>query len=250
MLHSIIPWDFALILLLLGVIVPWRGAVRVRKLLRQPQLTTADRLALYASTIAFQWFASGIVLWRSTARDISISELALAIPKPDLTIIIGVALSALVVTNQIVAIRRLSRMPPERHGFLGEMARKVMPQTMVESLAFVALVATVALCEEFIYRGFVQAIFENAAGSALVGVVTSAIFFSIAHLYQGKRGLATTFLVGLIFAGIRVWTGSLIPTMAAHFAADLCAGLIGARWLRLPSQQASVNTASGEIPSG
>ncbi len=243
MLHSIIPWDFALILLLLGVFVPWRGAVRIRKLFRQPQLTAADRLALYASTIAFQWFASGIVLWRATARNISLSELALALPKPGLTIIVAAALSALVVTNQIVAIRRLSRMPPERHGFLGQMARKVMPQTLVESLAFVALVATVALCEEFIYRGFVEAIFENAAGSAFFGVVASAFFFSIAHLYQGKRGLGTTFLVGLIFAGIRVWTGSLIPTMAAHFAADLCAGLIGARWLRLPQRQASGSLA-------
>ncbi len=244
------PWDFALILLLLGVVVPWRGAVRVRKLLRQPQLTSADRLALYASTIAFQWFASGIVLWRALVRYISLSELAMAIPKPGLTVLVAVALSALVVTNQIVAIRRLSRLPPERHGFLGEMARKVMPQTLVESLAFVALVATVALCEEFIYRGFVQAIFEHAAASALLGVFASAIFFSIAHLYQGKRGLATTFLVGLIFAGIRVWTGSLIPTIAAHFAADLCAGLIGARWLRLPHAQSEPSFARGESSTG
>ena len=226
------PWDFALILLLLGIIVPWRGAVRVRKLLLQPQLTSADRIALYASTIAFQWFASGVVLWRALARNISLSELALAMPKRGLTVLVAAALSALVVTNQIVAIRRLSRLPPKRHGFLGEMARKVMPQTLVESLVFVALVATVALCEEFIYRGFVEAVFEQAGSSALLGVFVSAVFFSIAHLYQGKRGLATTFLVGLIFAGIRVWTGSLIPTMAAHFAADLCAGLIGARWLR------------------
>ena len=246
MLHSIMPWDFALILVLLGVVVPWRGAVRVRRLLRQPQLSTADRLALYASTIAFQWFATGIVLWRSIARGISLSQLALAIPKPELTLILAVAVSALVVTNQIVAIRRLSKMPPDRHGILGEMARKVMPQNMVESLAFVALVTTVALCEEFIYRGFVQAIFENAAGSAVAGIVASAIFFSTAHLYQGKRGLATTLFVGLIFAGIRVWTGSLIPTMAAHFAADLCAGLIGAKWLRVPLQTGSEDLASEE----
>jgi hypothetical protein len=42
-------WDFALILLVLGLFVPWRGTVKVRRLLAWPQLETRERLALYAS---------------------------------------------------------------------------------------------------------------------------------------------------------------------------------------------------------
>ena len=30
------PWDFALILGVLAVLIPWRGAARVRELLRRP----------------------------------------------------------------------------------------------------------------------------------------------------------------------------------------------------------------------
>jgi len=56
------PWDFVAILFVLGVIVPWRGAVRIRELLRQPALSTVERIALYASTIAFQWLAVAVVL--------------------------------------------------------------------------------------------------------------------------------------------------------------------------------------------
>ncbi len=228
------PWEFVAILLLLGVLVPWRGAIRVRKLLLQPQITTADRLALYASTIAFQWLMAGLVLWRALAHHISLEHLALAMPRPALTTFIAAVLAGLVVTNQVIGIRRLSRLPAERQGFIGEMARKVMPQTSVERLAFLALVITVALCEEFLYRGFIQAVFENLAfGSVIAGAAASATFFSVAHLYQGKRGLASTFVVGIVFSAARIWTGSLIPSMAAHFTADFAAGLIAPREFRL-----------------
>src|SRR5712691_2187464 len=74
---AIMSWDFIIIFLILGVLVPWRGSVRVRKLLAQPALSTTDRLSLYASTIAFQWLAAFIVAWRSFARGFTASDLAL-----------------------------------------------------------------------------------------------------------------------------------------------------------------------------
>ncbi len=71
------PWDFVLILAVLGVFVPWRGAVRVRQLLARPQLTSADRIKLYVSTIAFQWLAAATVFWRSAERGLSRADLGL-----------------------------------------------------------------------------------------------------------------------------------------------------------------------------
>src|SRR5260370_1482665 len=68
---SAIPWDFILILIVLGVLVPWRGAVRVRRLLAQPALTSSQRLFLYASTITFQWFIVAVVYWRSAPRHLT-----------------------------------------------------------------------------------------------------------------------------------------------------------------------------------
>jgi hypothetical protein len=60
-----IPWDFVAILLVLAVAVPWRGTVRIRELLKRPSLGTRERIALYASTIAFQWIAVAIIFWRA-----------------------------------------------------------------------------------------------------------------------------------------------------------------------------------------
>ena len=97
----------------------------------------------------------------------------------------------------------------------------------MERLAFSALVFTVAICEEVVYRGFAQYVFTAWPFRALAaGVIGSALLFSVAHLYQGSRGLVSTFVVGLIFSGIRLWTGSLAPPMLAHFVADITAGFL------------------------
>jgi uncharacterized protein len=234
------PWDFIAILVLLGVFVPWRGAVRIRQLLRQENLTTADRLALYASTLAFQWLAAAVVLWRALSRHMSLRQLALALPRPWLGLGIGAGLAILLLTNQLISLRRMAQLPQDQQGLIGQIARKVMPQTTVERLGFLALVITVAICEEFLYRGFIQSIFqERLAGSSAAGAFISAAFFSVAHLYQGKRGIVSTFVMGLIFSAVRIVTASLFPSVLAHLATDLSAGLAAPALLSKPAAAAA-----------
>ena len=225
------PWDFGLILLVLATLVPWRGAVRMRQLLALPHLATPDRLALYASTIAFQWLAVGVVAWRAHARGLAPAELGLSFVQKERIWEAAATLTVLLALGQILSLRYIAQLPPERQGFLRLMASKVLPQNFVESLAFVALTGTVALCEEFLYRGFAYAALERATSSAGLAAAGSALLFALAHLYQGKRGVRTTFLVGLLFAGCRFWTGSLAPTIVTHLVVDLVAGLAAPRWL-------------------
>src|SRR2546425_1218871 len=177
------PWDFALILFALGVVVPWRGAVRMRKLLARPSLETADRLMLYVSTIVFQWLAVAVVAWRCYARGLNAQRLGVAFPQPVLTTVIAVALSLVLAANQFLGLRRLARLPAQGRSFLYEMAEKVMPHNFVEALVFIALAFTVAPCEEFLYRGFVFAALERAAGgSLLLATIGSSALFGLAHL--------------------------------------------------------------------
>jgi len=223
----LMPWDFALILIFLAVAVPWLGRRRMRQLLAMPETTKIDRLSLYASTIAFQSLAAALILWRSSAHRISALELGLAIPRPFLTIVAAVALSALILLNQISSLRRLARDPSVIKGLLPELALKVFPQDEVERLAFFALVTTVAVSEEVIYRGFLQFLFESRSGGLMaVGIVGSAIMFALAHLYQGRSGLLSTSILGLVFSAVRALTASLVAPMMAHFVADLAAGLL------------------------
>ena len=48
---------------------------------------------------------------------------------------------------------------------------------------------------------------------AAAGVLASSALFSVAHLYQGKRGLVSTFVLGGVFGASRILTGSLLPAM-------------------------------------
>ena len=220
-------WDFTLILLVLGIAVPLLGRRRVGQLMRTPSTTKMDRLSLYATTLAFQWIAAGVILWRAAAHGIRAAQLGLAIGNPSLTVTITIALTALVLLNQLLSLRRLVSNPAEVQGLLPQLALKLFPQDDVERLAFFALVVTVATCEELVYRGFVQRLFQDwSRGSVIAGVLGSAIYFAVAHLYQGRRGLASTFVAGLIFAGTRAWTGSLLPPITAHFVADITVGIL------------------------
>lgn len=220
-------WDFAAIFLFLAVGVPLLGRRRIRQLMRLPQTTKADRLTLYASTVAFQWLAVAVILWRTAAHQLPASSLGLAIPSPGLVLLASGLLSALVLTNQMFSLRRLPQMPAEQQGILPELALKVFPQDGTERLAFFAVVVTVSICEELIFRGFAQRVLENLfQGSVLAGVLGSSLLFAIAHLYQGRKGLIATFVVAVLFALTRSWSLSLVPPMVAHFSADLAAGFL------------------------
>ena len=85
-------WDFALILLFLGIAVPVLGRRRVRQLMQMPNTTKMDRISLYASTLAFQWIAAGIILWRTSAHQIRSAQLGLALPSPALAVSVTVLL--------------------------------------------------------------------------------------------------------------------------------------------------------------
>lgn len=79
-------------------------------------------------------------------------------------------------------------------------------------------------------------------------MVASSAWFAVAHLYQGRRGILTTFVVGLLFSAVRIWSGNLGPAIAGHIGVDLIAGLYSPRLLRgLPEPQA--RSAAGEVQS-
>ena len=225
-----------MILVFLGVIVPWRGDARMKRLLSKPELTSADRLPLYRSTIFFQWLIVAIVGWRCAVRTVSPEELGIAAGNPWLIAWVSIALGGVLCFNQVVGLRRIARIPAEKRGRLFEITEKIMPRTMKETLFFAALACTAGMSEEFLYRGFVFMAFTRVIvnyGSPNAGaVILSSAWFSLAHVYQGRRGIVTTFVVGVIFAWIRLWTGSLIPAVTAHAGIDLVVGIGASKYLK------------------
>ena len=221
------PWDFIFILIFLAVGVPLLGRRRIRQLMAMPSTTKRDRLRLYVSTVLSQWFAVATIFWRCRAHGISMGQLALAVPNLRLADLISVGLATLLVANQIFGIRQLTSRPEKITCIMPKLALRIFPKDNIERACFVLVVTTVAFCEELIYRGFVQWIFEDwAKGLAVVGIIASALLFGLAHLYQGRQGLIVTSIWGLAFSLLRAWTGSLLPLVIGHFAADLTVGML------------------------
>ena len=110
---------------------------------------------------------------------------------------------------------------------------------------FAALACTAGISEEFLYRGFALMAFVRVLvnyGPPNVGAaLLSSAWFGLAHLYQGRRGITATFVVGMIFAGVRLWTGSLIPAIAAHAGIDLVAGICTSKFFKRSCTNAAID---------
>jgi uncharacterized protein len=224
-----------MILLFLGVIIPWRGAARMKRLMSKPELSTRDRLSLYGSTIFLQWLIVAIVAFRSLARSVSPGELGISAADGWHIAWITIGLTGLLCLNQVMGLRRILKIPEGERGSVFAITKKIMPRSRLEKWLYVALACTAGISEEFLYRGFVFMAFTrmvvNYGAPNMPAAVLSSAWFSLGHIYQGRRGMITTLIVGMIFSGARIWTGSLIPEIVAHSAIDLVVGICASNLL-------------------
>jgi membrane protease YdiL (CAAX protease family) len=225
------PWDVWLIFLVLGVIVPWRGRVRLRALLARPHVEPSERVALYASTIAFQWVAVGVAGWRAWARGFTASQLGLVLHDRWRIVAAAVLGAGILATLQWFNLRRMGRLETKTRAALRALAQRILPQSPMEALPFFALAVTAGLCEEFLYRGFALAAFTRAGLLTWTVVLLSAILFGLAHLYQGRGGLLGTMILGILLGIARIAYDSLVPVIVWHIAVDVVAGVAGPRYL-------------------
>jgi len=225
------PWDFWLILLFLSVVIPWRGYTRLKKLLAQPTVATGEKLAIYAVTIAFQWALVGVVAWRSIARGLTLQDLGLGSQGWVGIVAGGLFGAALVGGLQWLNLRRIGRMEGEAPELLRKLANRLLPVNLLEFLPYAALAITAGVCEEFVYRGFAIAAISKAGVPLWLVVILSSALFGLAHAYQGRGGMISTGIFGVLLAIARLGFGSLVPVMMWHAGLDLAAGVAAPKYL-------------------
>lgn len=224
------PWDFWLIFLVLGVVLPWRGRARLKKLLAAPAIGARERLALYASTILFQWLATAVVGWRVWARGLTREELGLVVHDLPRLVIAAFVGAATLGGLQWLNLRRIGRSLAKSSEFMRTLAQRILPQAPAELLPYLALAVTAGLCEEFLYRGFAMAALSRTGLPVWLAVFASAILFGLAHLYQGRGGFVSTLVLGAVFGSARIAYDGLLAVIVWHFAIDAAAGIAGPRY--------------------
>jgi membrane protease YdiL (CAAX protease family) len=233
------PWDFWVIFLVLGVIFPWRGRVRMKKLLAMPQVSSMERLVLYASTIGFQWFAVAVVAWRAWAHGFTAAQLGLVVRDSNRILAASFVGAVTIAALQWLNLRRVGKIPVESRGSLQAIAERILPKSTVELLPYLALAITAGLCEEFLYRGFAMAALARVGLQGWAVVLISSVLFGLAHSYQGRGGVVMTLIIGTILGSSRIAYDCLVPAIFWHSAVDVVAGTAGPRYLtrRLPVGQ-------------
>ncbi len=187
---------------------------------------TPNRVATYLLTIVMEWLVfvvvvagvrrSGAPVWlvvgerwhsfRQLLRDIGIA-----------------AAFWLVAVGLLWVFSKLLRVPDMAHNM-----KFMLPHSGAEIALWVALSVTAGICEETIFRGYLQRQFIAMTKNASVGIVLSAVAFGAAHAYQGPRFVVLISLFGAMFGILAYWRGTVRPGMIAHAWQDTLGGVIGA----------------------
>ncbi|HKV62052.1 MAG TPA: type II CAAX endopeptidase family protein [Candidatus Acidoferrum sp.] len=203
----------------------------MKKLLAMPEVSSMERLALYASTIAFQWFAVAVVAWRAWAHGFTASQLGLIVHDRSRIFVASVVGAVTIAALQWLNLRRVGRIPVESRGSLQAIAERILPKSTVELLPYLALAITAGLCEEFLYRGFAMAALTRVGLQGWAVVLISSVLFGLAHSYQGRGGVVMTLIIGTILGSSRIAYDCLVPAIFWHSAVDVVAGTAGPRYL-------------------
>lgn len=214
-------WHMLLIIaLMLGMSAT--GARRVERAEREH----TPRPLLYTTTIAVQWALVGLVWLGVRRRGHTVRDLT---GKPwksfddvllDIAIAAGFWIGAVLV---IAGAAKLMRFAPKL-----EEARKTLdflaPSNGVELALWVLLSLTAGICEEIVFRGYLQRQFAALTHSVAAGVVISAVIFGLSHAYEGGRRMVLVGLLGAMLGALAAWRKNLRPSMIAHTWQDVFAG--------------------------
>jgi membrane protease YdiL (CAAX protease family) len=108
----------------------------------------------------------------------------------------------------------------------------MLPHRGIELTLWIALSVTAGICEETIFRGYLQRQFMALTKSAPAGILLSAATFGAAHAYQGFRMVILIGLYGVMFGILAYWRGSVRPGMIAHAWQDLLNGVLASMTIR------------------
>ncbi|HUK24562.1 MAG TPA: CPBP family intramembrane glutamic endopeptidase [Terriglobales bacterium] len=140
---------------------------------------------------------------------------------------LGLAIGFLVVANLVLAgvAALLKAKTPES-------VRGLLPHGRLETILYLLLALTAGICEEIIFRGYLQRQLSAACKSYAAGLVLQGIAFGAAHGYQGLKFMIVIAVYGCLFGLMAHWRRSLRPGIIAHFLQDGVLGLISAHYMK------------------
>ena len=191
---------------------------------RQSADHNPHRWVFYVTTMAWEWLVFGYIYWGLRRRGKSFRNIAGDRWRGatnfflDIAIAFGFWIAALFILSLVAHVVHATGM--------AEAARILAPQNYLESILWVALSVTAGICEETIFRGYLQRQLVAWTRSAPAGVILSALLFGAGHIYQGTKATVVIGVYGLLFGILAEARQNLRPGMMVHAWHDAITGLV------------------------
>jgi membrane protease YdiL (CAAX protease family) len=227
----IAPWWHTVLMVLLIIGTSALGVVHSHR-----NGLGTHHLAKYILTIAWEWLLAGIVLWGIRMRRVPVRQL-LGERRVGFKPLMRDALAALifwimstVILSALAVPFRLAHMQDAQ-----KTIAQLAPVNLVEFLLWITLSISAGICEELVFRGYLQQQFARMGKREWIGVAASALAFGSAHGYEHISGVVLITAYGAMFSVLVIKLRNLRPAMMAHAWHDIFTGtlLALARHLRL-----------------
>jgi membrane protease YdiL (CAAX protease family) len=190
---------------------------------RLRELEHPNRLALYGTTVAWEWLLTTYVLFGVRLHGTSLAEVTGARWNSAKEVFrdIGIALAFWICALVVLALTaHLLQFRGSRQS-----VSFLAPEGAAQIAAWVAVCVTAGFCEETIFRGYLQKQFVAWTNNAKAGVLLSAAVFGVCHIYQGVKSALVITVFGSLFGILAQWRKSLRPGMITHALHDTASGL-------------------------
>jgi membrane protease YdiL (CAAX protease family) len=221
------PWWHTTLIVMMIIGLSVAGVRQLRSFGNQPLHLVAN----YSLTIAYEWILAGLALWGIHMRKVPLRQL-LGEKRPgarawlaDLGIALGywaVALLVLALLGNVLVKVSGSHIDPQK---IGDVTQKLTPVTGIEMLLFLVLSVSAGICEELVFRGYLQQQFARMGRRVWAGVVLSALVFGAAHGYEGVAGVLLIAAYGAMFGVLALLRRGLRTGMIAHAWHDSISGV-------------------------
>jgi len=207
-----------LALLTIQVLMAVRGIFQAK----QMQVPRSSNVGLYIRTIVIEWVLFAIVLagvwFAGSPMSTVLGERFRSARDILRTVGIGVVF---IIFQQLLLSAIGGHLLPgsEAH----RTVLNLLPDGRAEMALWLALSLTAGICEETVFRGYLQRQFTALTQNVLAGILLSAAMFAFAHGYQGFCRAVVIGLDGALLGGLVHWCGTVRPGMVGHALKDALA---------------------------
>jgi membrane protease YdiL (CAAX protease family) len=219
--RQIASWLHLLLVLLVLSLSGYHGSATGEAIARGQ---TFNRALFYVFTMAFEWVMLGVVLLGVRLHGTPLSTVLGERWKSMREVARDIGIAAAFMVFSLIVLSVTVGNPSD--GAPKGVVQALLPHGPLESILWIALSVTAGICEEAIFRGYLQRQLIALTGNPVIGILLSAIVFGFGHTYKGIAGAVQVAVFGLLFGILAYWRRSVRPGMIAHMLTDSFAGVV------------------------